>query len=150
MRDAIVRVETLMSYRRRSLCDNQHMREISLPQFHVLVTLQERGALTVSELAHLLDTSAPSASSLVDRMEENGFVHRERSTTDRRIVHVFASEHGRKVVEELMGMKRDRLLKLFEVMTDDEIRAIIGGIDALTRGLNRLAEHPPADLSAAV
>jgi DNA-binding MarR family transcriptional regulator len=119
---AMAHLETLMSYRRRNVCDRPALREVSFAQFHALVTLQERGSLILSELAGLLGVSAPSASSIVDRMEEHGLVHRERDAIDRRIVHVSVSDQGRKVVEEMMGHKRDHALQVLSTMTEDELR----------------------------
>jgi DNA-binding MarR family transcriptional regulator len=150
MEEAIARLGVLAAYRRRSLCNNHLMREISLPQFHALVTLQEHGALTVSELAHLLQISAPSASSIVDRMEEHRYVERERSTSDRRVVHVLVSECGRKLVEDMMGMKADALQTLLGAMTEHELRAIIAGLDALHNGLDRLTQTNATEHQTAV
>jgi DNA-binding MarR family transcriptional regulator len=135
---AMVHIESLMSYRRRNLCDRPALREVSFAQFHALVTLQERGSLTLSELAGLLGISAPSASSIVDRMEEHGFVSRERDAFDRRIVHVSVSDQGRKVVEEMMGHKRDHSLQLLSIMTEGELRDVIRGVEALQSALRRL------------
>jgi DNA-binding MarR family transcriptional regulator len=135
---AMVHIESLMSYRRRNLCDRPALREVSFAQFHALVTLQEHGSLTLSELASLLGISAPSASSIVDRMEEHGFVSRQRDAFDRRIVHVSVSDKGRKVVEEMMGHKRDHSMQLLSIMTEGELRDVIRGVEALQSALQRL------------
>jgi DNA-binding MarR family transcriptional regulator len=145
---AMEHIGSLMAYRRRNVCDRPALREVSFAQFHALVTLQERGALPLSELAGLLGVSAPSASSIVDRMEEHGLVHRERDGTDRRIVHVSATEQGRKVVEEMMGHKRDHALQVLGMMTEDELRAVIGGAEALKSALKRLNQVDSDTLAA--
>ena len=135
---ALAQVETLLSYRRRAFCAQPMTREVSLPQVHVLMRLQEGGPTMVSELAHALDISIPSASSIVDRMEEHGLVDRVRNEIDRRVVHVAISERGRAVAEEFGGPKRIQMQRLLGTMTPEDLRDVIRGAEAVCRGLERL------------
>jgi DNA-binding MarR family transcriptional regulator len=129
----------LARYRRRNIYARPTLRDISLPQFHALLMLQEQGSCSVSDLAHHLCVSAPSASSIVDRMEERGFVRRVRDVDDRRVVHVEVAEAGNAVVEEMMGMKHEFMLTVLNEMTEGELRAVIGCGDALRAALDRIA-----------
>jgi DNA-binding MarR family transcriptional regulator len=135
---AVNRIEALLSYRRRAFCDQPMTREVSIPQLHVLMRLQEGGPTMVSELAHALGTSIPSASSIVDRMEEHGLVDRVRNEIDRRVVHVAISERGRAVVEEFGGPKRVQLQRLLGTMSARELHDVIQGAEAVSHGLERL------------
>src|SRR5947209_7798484 len=127
--EALARIHGLMSHQRRAFCSQPLHREVSLPQLHILMMLQEQGRMMVSELANALCISTPSASSIVDRMEEHGLVQRTRDVADRRVVHVEISDHGRSVVEEMGGVRRDQLQALFRTMTDVELRHVICGVD---------------------
>lgn len=142
--EAVAQIEALMSYRRRAFCDQPLTREVSLPQLHVLMRLQESGPTMVSELAHALGTSIPSASSIVDRMEEHGLVDRVRNEIDRRVVHVAISERGRAVVEEFGGPKRVQLQRLLSTMSTHELHDVIRGAEAVYNGLERLRTAPVA------
>lgn len=68
--------------------------ELSMAQVQMLMTLQACGESTISNLAKQLKVSPPSASCMVDRLEDKGFLHRERSTQDRRKVVVRLSEQA--------------------------------------------------------
>jgi MarR family transcriptional regulator, organic hydroperoxide resistance regulator len=142
--EAMTRMHGLMAYRRRAFCSQQVYREISLPQLHVLIELQESGPLPVSELAHLLGISPPSASSIVDRMEEHDLVRRVRDSEDRRVVHVEASERGRDLVSELMGMRREQMQQMVNMMTEDELQDVIRGLDAISRMFARVEAQEKA------
>lgn len=130
--EAVARMHGLMAHRRRAWCSQQLHREISLPQLHVLIELQESDPLTVSELAHLLGISVPSASSIVDRMEEHDLVRRFRDREDRRVVHVEASEHGRDLVSEFLGVRREQMQQMLSKMTEEELHDVIRGLDAIS------------------
>lgn len=139
MGEALQQLEGLMSVQRRAFCSHLPQREVSLPQLHLLMVLQQDGPITVSELAHLLHVSAPSASAILDRMEERGLVHRVRDLADRRVVHIEMADHGRSVVEELTWMRQDQLQRLLGAMTEEELRALIGGVAAMRAALSRIS-----------
>lgn len=133
--DVMSQIDDLMSYQRRSFCAHGPHRELSLPQLFLLVTLHERGTLTVSALAELLGVTAPSASALIDRMEERGLVARDRDALDRRVVHVAISEAGHTLLDEMMGMRRDRVRQVLSRMDPEELRHVIGALQGLRRVL---------------
>lgn len=131
-------VDFLFAQRRRSFCAQPLSREVSLPQLHLLMALQESGRMTVSELATHMQVSTPSASSILDRLEEHALVDRVRDEEDRRVVHVAISARGRMVVEELTGMKREYMQRLLGVMTDKEIGDVLRGAQAVGHALARI------------
>lgn len=137
--EAFQHLDHWFSMRRRAMCEQPLYHQVSLPQMHILMVLLERGPLTVSEVAHLLSVSTPSASAILDRMEENSLVRRERDQTDRRVVHVSISERGRAAVDELTGVHRERVQRLLSVMTDEELRQVVRGMEAVGKALERLA-----------
>ena len=51
---------------------------VSMAQFHIAVTLQRNGVMTMGRLADLLGVSLSNASGLIDRLEERGYVERTR------------------------------------------------------------------------
>jgi DNA-binding MarR family transcriptional regulator len=138
--EALEEVLSLMSIQRRAFCAEPVHREVSMLQVYILFTLQERGSMTVSDLGHLLQISAPSASSIVDRMEERELVERVRDDADRRVVHVDISATGRSTIERLTGMKRDHIQSVFGLMTDDELEDVIRGSRAVRAALTRLGQ----------
>ena len=51
---------------------------VSMTQVHVLSMLQRHGDVPMSRLADLIDVSLSNATGLIDRMEERGYVERDR------------------------------------------------------------------------
>ncbi len=145
IQEALKRFEVLDSVRRKAFCARPPHWDVSLPQLYILTLIQERGPRTVSEIAALLSISVPSASSILDRMEEHGLVTRVRDEEDRRVVRVTITDAGRQAFTQVGGLHRDRIMRLLEVLSDDEVRDLITGIDALKAGLSRLGvENSPA------
>lgn len=60
-----------------------------------------QAAATVAVMARELETDAASMTRTLDRLEAKGLVLRERSTTDRRVVHVVLTPEGEKVAAQV-------------------------------------------------
>jgi len=67
------------------------------PQVTVLKILEGVGALSLSELGERMSAKSSTITGIVDRMERDGLVERQRSTHDRRVVHLEATARGRAI-----------------------------------------------------
>jgi DNA-binding MarR family transcriptional regulator len=67
------------------------------PQVTALKILEGFGALSLSELSAHMSAKNSTITGIVDRMERDGLVTRERSTADRRVVHIRPTERGRSI-----------------------------------------------------
>ena len=87
-----------------------------MAQVHTLMTVQNCGESTISNLATLLGVSPPSASGMVERLVDKGLLLRERSRKDRRKVVVRLSEqavaHMRKMEEAVLATFVDLVEKV--------------------------------------
>jgi len=72
--------------------------------------------LTIADLAQQLLIKHNSAVGLVDRLTGEGLVVRERSSVDRRKVHLRLSPRGRQVLARLAAMHRNELRRIGPIM----------------------------------
>jgi DNA-binding MarR family transcriptional regulator len=70
---------------------------LTYPQYLVLLVLWEEGRVTVGQLGERLQLDSGTLSPLLKRLEANGFVRRERSSVDERLVDVTLTDAGRKL-----------------------------------------------------
>ncbi len=70
--------------------------KVSGPKFNVLMELAASpdGALPLSEVARRLLRSPPNMTTLIDRLEADGYVRRRREAGDRRVVTAQITEAG--------------------------------------------------------
>jgi len=71
-------------------------------QGRVLRVLWERDKIALGELAKLTLIPAPSLVGIVDRLSSMELVARQRSDSDRRVVHVVATVKGQSLEAEIM------------------------------------------------
>lgn len=104
-------------------------------QVHALMWLFRDGALTMGVLAQRVNITDKTITGVVDRLERDGYVTRERSTEDRRVVQVVLAEKGRTLAVEL-----DRMMQ-------QNLRLFLGILDERDRGdLFRILDHVIARL----
>ncbi len=75
---------------------------ITEQQWRVLRVLWEYDAVTINRLAELTLIPAPSLVGIIDRLERNEFVIRQRSQADRRKVNVVLIARGVELEDQVM------------------------------------------------
>ncbi len=86
-------------------------RELTVSQVRLLYSVRARGTSRIGEIATTLGLSAPSATSLVDRLVRRGLLARQDDLNDRRWVLVSLTQRGLDVLSEL-GRPSERYLSL--------------------------------------
>ncbi len=78
-------------------------REVGLtgPQLTVLKLLETFDNLSLSSLSERIRAQNSTVTGIIDRMEREGLVCRERSKSDRRVVHIRLTEKGAKLAREI-------------------------------------------------
>lgn len=105
---------------------DQHMQPLELTgmQWEPVMMLWLKRADTVAGLARVSQMGFASMSRMLDRLEEKDLLRRERSATDRRVVHLHLTSKGKKVANKiwpivvegmhvhLEGFKKEELAQL--------------------------------------
>jgi len=78
-------------------------REVGLtgPQLTVIKLLDSFGDLSLSNLSERIRAQNSTVTGIIDRMEREGLVRRERSASDRRVVYIRLSEKGHKLAQKI-------------------------------------------------
>jgi DNA-binding MarR family transcriptional regulator len=112
---------------------------LTYPQYLVMIVLWERGTVTVKELSWALHLDSGTLSPLLRRLESTGLLARERCATDERVVHVTATEEGRR----LRAKARDipgRLLCAAD-LSPEKAKVLRETLDQLTRSVETRASR---------
>ena len=107
---------------------------LTYPQYLVLLVLWEEGRATVGRLGERLQLDSGTLSPLLKRLEANGFVRRERSSTDERLVDVTLTAAGRRLERRAQCMPE----RLFSStgMTEKDTANLRDAVRQLTDALN--------------
>jgi DNA-binding MarR family transcriptional regulator len=109
---------------------------ISLQWYDVLVHLEDAPTgLPMNELARRILHSKSGLTRVVDRMDEAGYVRRERPPEDRRVVRVLLTDEGRSLMERARVRHREGIGQHFSAHLPPAQR------DALVAALKPVGEH---------
>jgi DNA-binding MarR family transcriptional regulator len=80
-----------------------HMQPLELTgmQWEPVMLLWLKRADTVAGLARISQVGVPSMTRMLDRLEQKELLRRERSETDRRVVHLHLTPKGKKVANRI-------------------------------------------------
>lgn len=86
----------------------------------VLYRLSEQDGVSQAELSRRQRVEAPTMCRMIDRLEREELVARERDPLDRRSVRVMLTAKGRSVTEERLATVRDIEERAFQALSDEE------------------------------
>ena len=128
--------------RRRLLPSSAQQVEFGMPLSHVqvLVMLDHRGSLSITEISNSFGIAKPNITPLVDRLIEEGLVMRERNSADRRVVNVVICEKGRERLADIYRDLCDNLFDWTRTLSSEDMAAFNGALETIVRLLRKQPE----------
>jgi DNA-binding MarR family transcriptional regulator len=101
--------------------------QISAQQYNALRLLGSRhpGSMPTQTLGKLLISRAPDITRMLDRLEQRGLIERVRRSGNRRVVEVFISPAGRKLLDELARPVREMHARQLGHLTPAELKQLV-------------------------
>jgi MarR family transcriptional regulator, organic hydroperoxide resistance regulator len=99
--------------------------DLTGPQLTVVKMLEQIGDLSLSELSERIRAQNSTVTGIIDRMEREALVTRERSKEDRRVVYIKLTSKGRKLAEEIPVEPMEIFRGALEVLTPAETRELV-------------------------
>ena len=102
------------------LADRNTFGDLTPSQFAVLEMLYHLGSLTLGDLSAKALKSGSNMTTVVDNLERDGLVRRERDAKDRRVIYVHMTEAGSRKLEEVLPGHVAALVDEFKVLSASE------------------------------
>ena len=105
---------------------NRHLsaHNLTISQFGVLEALHHLGPLSQRQLADKILRSSGNLTMVIDNLERDGLVGRERDLKDRRVMTVSLSTRGHELIELLMPRHVQNVLSVFAALNPGELTQI--------------------------
>ena len=117
------------------------LESLDLGQADTLDTLARTGACRMSELAEALRVDASTATRAVDRLAQRGWVTRERSPDDARVVQVALTEEGAAVQDGLLKRRRHAMEHIVGGFSTSELATLADLLERMVAGLDQFVEE---------
>src|SRR5512144_545000 len=102
------------------LAERNTVGDLTWSQFAVLEALYHLGPMTQGEISTKVVKSGSNMTTVIDNLERDGFVRRERDAQDRRVIHVHLTQAGTKKVEAVLPGHVAALVDEFSVLSASE------------------------------
>jgi len=102
------------------LADRNTLGDLTWSQFAVLEALYHLGHMTQGEISNKVLKSGSNMTTVIDNLERDGLVRRERDADDRRVVHVHLTEVGQGKIEAVLPGHIAALVDEFKILTVGE------------------------------
>lgn len=96
--------------------------EITRIQWIALYYLKTKGKISQRDLSNLMNVADSSAGRLLDRLERDGFIKRERDVEDRRVTYITLTKEGDRLICELMPIGDEFNNDLMRGISEEELR----------------------------
>jgi len=121
---------------------------LTMPQYQLLLAAMYGDATTLGSLADELNCSRGNLTGVADRLERDGWLVRERSTEDRRVVNIRLTDKGTKVWE-IKGEVAKEMAEIAKIWSPDERTIMLRSLERLYGELKtetvRVAEAPKSE-----
>lgn len=112
-------IPQLMAFVRKNLNQDPQI-NLRLGQFRMLHTLHQNLAHTISEVAGVLGVSLPSASKMMDDLENLGWVSRHPDDQDRRRAILSLTDNGQNIYRRAVDSVREQIAEQFASLSTTE------------------------------
>ncbi len=99
--------------------------DLTGPQLTVVKLLEQVGDLSLSELSDKIRAQNSTVTGIIDRMEREGLVLRERSKEDRRVVHIKLTAKGHTLAKEIPVEPMEIFKGALESLSVQEMRDLM-------------------------
>lgn len=97
----------------------------SKSELFALLLVDRHGEIIMSQVADFINVPMSTATGIAERLVKKGYLKRERSESDRRIVVVKLTENGKELISSLRNTAIDYIGLINESLTDEERQVLI-------------------------
>ncbi|WP_282941159.1 MarR family transcriptional regulator [Paenibacillus sp. RC67] len=113
-------------------------RRFSGSQVSALQTVEFYGSLKVSQLAESLSLSSSAVTLLCDKLIHSGYLQRERSLDDRRVVCLVITESGKEMLQQLLDKEKEVIGCWLTGLSLDEMQQFSATLNRISENVKKL------------
>jgi DNA-binding MarR family transcriptional regulator len=116
-------------------------------QGRLLRALVENDGMSQRDILDALDIRPSSASELIAKLEQGGYVTKQANAEDKRVTNIFITEKGREYVANTHGKQSERVSELFDALDENEQQQLSELLGKLVASLKEKSQNAGIDVS---
>jgi DNA-binding MarR family transcriptional regulator len=106
---------------------------LTAPQVIVLQSIESQAPVTVGEIAKAISLGQATVTTIVSRLENRGYLYREKSLQDRRKVYVVLTAKGKEILASAPTPLQEEFIDQFESLEEWEQSMILSSIQRVAK-----------------
>lgn len=106
--------------------------DITSSQFDILQKLFFKGEMRLTDLSEELGITKGTASGIVKRLVDYGYVRKTKSQVDKRVYNLSITDEGKEVIEEVINKRVEYIRDIFSVFDESKQKAFLEQLKQLT------------------
>ncbi|USD66403.1 MarR family transcriptional regulator [Vibrio sp. SCSIO 43136] len=134
--------EVLISLRQIIRAIDLHSKKLSKesgltgPQLILMRSIEQLGEVTIRSLANHTNMSQATATTILDRLQRNGYIERQRSETDKRKVHAYLTDKGKEVLAEAPLPLQENFIRQYQQLEEWEQSLLLSSVQRISSMMN--------------
>ena len=112
---------------------------LTMPQLDILVCLGRVEGLTLGEIGERLMVTGGNITGVMDRLEKNGYVYRDRDQGDRRIIRAKLTPKGFLLQKDILPVFQNKWQEIVGILSPAEQRQLSQLLKKFSHGLLTMA-----------
>lgn len=109
---------------------------LTAPQLLIMQAIVGRGEMTMGEIAQQVSLSQATVTTILDRLEKRGLLHRQRGSSDKRRVYARLTAAGEEIIKESPAPLQQEFMERFEQLRDWEQSLILSSLQRVASMMN--------------
>lgn len=114
-------------------------KDLSITEIHTIEAIGMTGQKSMSEIAAQLDITTGTLTTAIDKLIKKGYVIRNRSDVDRRIVYIALTKRGKLAYRIHESFHYKMVRSVITDLTEEEVQALIKGLNSLNTYLKKVS-----------
>ena len=111
------------------------------PMIAVLKVVKSQGPISMSAIALELSYSKQNLTNIVDQLVGEGYVERLPDASDRRVLNISLTEHGKMFMAERRERVKNRLIEDLSHLSDEELDHLSEAFEEVKAVLPKILQH---------
>ncbi len=112
--------------------------EINSAQGRIMFALWQQDNISINELAQKTQLKKSTLTSMLDRLEGMGYINRERSTKDRRIILIKRTQKDKNIEKKYVELSQEHAALFYKGFSENQIDLFEKDLELI---LNNLTEY---------
>lgn len=111
--------------------------DLSLVEFMALKAAYDNNDVSIQEIGSAINFTKSGATRIIDRLENKGYIKRERSSIDGRVCCVPVTDKGTQVISRIIKNDTNYVEELLQDLEPQVVDNIKNALEIITRSLHR-------------